>query len=343
MGHTLGIRCEQIVAYDLDAAVLCEGGGGFVIILVEGVFQDDEGEFPDHVHIEIIQLILGLGLAVEQAVILAVLLVVVGIGGNVHLETDLPFITGLNDGLGHGFPDLLVGLEDAFGNDDEIPDVGCAAEELLHLLRPAGVDIPAGIGGFRKGIKAETHTGHGGLAAGGGDTAAVAVVTGHHGHAGNRQIHGARAADVAIEGDAQCRGAGLQGRGGHSGSGIAAQMELRVGHDGQHGVVHRGLIGRVHTHKHRSDHVIYVVDRAHDALSAEFLAAVKGKIHFMSADRDAGGTHGTANRAVFCRYDSLNTGIAAVGIHLPGLDRNDRCSRHFVLSLHCIVHFTESK
>ena len=155
--------------------------------------------------IELVELILRLGLVIEQAVILAVFLVVIGVGRDVHLEAGSSFIARLDDRLGHGLPDLLVGLEHALRHDDEIADVRRAAEALVHLLSPAGVDIPARVGGVGKRVEAEAHDGHGGLAAGGGDAAAIALMSRDHRDARNGQIHRVRAADVPVKRDAQRR------------------------------------------------------------------------------------------------------------------------------------------
>ena len=159
--------------------------------------------------IELVELILRLGLVIKEAVILAVFLVVIGIGRNVHLEAGSSLIARLDDRPGHGFPDLLVGLEHAFRHDDEIADVRRAAEAPVHLLGPAGVDIPAGVGGVGKRVEAEAHDGHGGLAARGGDAAAIALMARDHRDARNGQIHRVRAADVPVKRDAQRRRARL--------------------------------------------------------------------------------------------------------------------------------------
>ena len=159
--------------------------------------------------IEVVELILRLGLSIEQTVILAVFLVVIGVGRNVHLEAGLSFVACLDDRLGHGLPDLFVGLEHAFRHDNEIADVRRAAEALVHLLGPAGVDIPAGVGRIGKRVEAEAHDAHGGLAAGRGDAAAVALMACDHRDARNGQIHRVRAADVPVKRDAQRRRARL--------------------------------------------------------------------------------------------------------------------------------------
>ena len=253
----------------------------------------------------------------------------IGVGRDVHLEAGSSFIARLDDRLGHGLPDLLVGLEHALRHDDEIADVRRAAEALVHLLGPAGVDIPAGVRGVGKRVEAEAHDGHGGLAAWGGDAAAVALMARDHRDARNGQIHRVRAADMPVKRDAQRRRARLQNGCGDGRRRVAAELCLRVRDNIEHRAVDQPLVGRVQPLQRRGDDLVDVPHRAQNALAAEAFAAVEVKMDLMRADGNAGRAHRSARRAVFRRDHGLYAGVAAVRVYLSCRNGADLCSCHF--------------
>ena len=178
--------------------------------------------------------------------------------------------------------------------------------------------LPAGVGSVGEGIEAIRHDRHRRLSARCGDPSAVALVAGCHRDAGYGQIHGVSAAYMTVERYAERSRTRLQNRRRDCRDRVASESRFGVRRKRKQYPVGFKLVRSVNSGHFRSDFIVYALRSPCDALAAEFCSAVELKLHLMCSDRYAGGTHGSADSAVFGRDYSLDAHISAVCVYLMG-------------------------
>lgn len=221
---------------------------------------------------------------------------------------------------------------DSCRDGDKISDIGQSSEELLHLLRPPCVNLPARIRSVRESVEAVSHNRHRGLAAGSRDTAAVAFVACHHRNTGNGEVHCACASYVTVKRYAERRRTCLENSRTCRRNGVSSELFLCVGADCEYRSVNLRLICAVHADNCRGYYRCDSCRRFGDSLAAELRAAVEGEIDLVRSYRYSRGTHRSADRTVFGRDDHFNAGLSSVGVDLTSRYGFYKCSVHLSFS-----------
>jgi hypothetical protein len=146
-----------------------------------------------------------------------------------------------------------------------------------------------------------------------------------HVHQRHRQLHLARAAEVAVERKRRLLGRGLGDRAGDGEDRVGAEARLVVGAvERDQRLVDEALLGGVEPQDRLADLGVDVLDRAHDALAEVALRVAVAQLdRFLRARRRAG-RHGRAARVAGLEDDvGLDRGVAARIEDLAGDDVDD--------------------
>ena len=148
----------------------------------------------------------------------------------------------------------------------------------------------------------------------------------HHRH---RKLPGGRAADVAVQGQAQAARGGLGDGQRDAQNRVRAQLALVVrAVQVDHQLINGDLLGGVQVNEFRRDALVDVLDRLQDALAAvDLLVAVAQLDRLVRARGRARRDARAAQGAVFQIDVHLDGGVAARVQNLPRLNIRD-CRRH---------------
>ena len=134
------VRHRQVIADDLDAALLREVSPRLPVILVEGILDRHDRVLLDIAEVEVRELLAGdplrgVGVGVlEVEVVLAVLVELRG--SDIEGDLDAALVAGLLDGLSQELEGLL-GARDVGGESSLITDVdGCRAPQREIISTP---------------------------------------------------------------------------------------------------------------------------------------------------------------------------------------------------------------
>ena len=319
LDQALDVRSKEVVAYDLDAQLAGDDRVPFIVLFIQRVLDDHKGIVGHHFLVEPDQIVARLVLHREQAHKTILFLVIVGARGHVDLETDLPVVAAVGNGLDLQVPQFPVVPDDA-RRDHASPLVAVDVQVLSHQANELVRDLPGRIGCLGKALEPVADHRMARLATGP-LPAAVAPAAQDGEHAGNRERAGVHAADVLVEGNAHRGCACLQDGGRYARRGIAAQPGL-VGRTVELDdcLVDRELPAGVHTADRRADDIDHVVHGLEHTPPVPPRAPIVGKLYFMGAHRHAGGHYGNAFGTVLCLYGRLDARMSSIGIDLPCCD-----------------------
>mmetsp|Transcript_59097 Transcript_59097/g.139619 ORF Transcript_59097/g.139619 Transcript_59097/m.139619 type:complete len:444 (+) Transcript_59097:291-1622(+) len=328
-GDARGVRHQKVIAHNLDLAHL----GGHLgvrlpVVLVVRVLDSHHGVVLDEAlvhfeHLVAIKVVLGLrGLVLEVKVVLAVLAELRG--GNVHADLDLARVAGLLDGLDEELEAFVVGLD----GGREAALVAHVARVLAVLLLDDALEAVVHLAAHlhrllegRRAGRADHELLHGKAVAGVG--AAVDDVHPRHGH--NELAGPSELSDVAVEGHALLRRAGLAHREGHREDRVGPELRLVGGPVEVHHLLVDGiLLDGVHARDGRRDERLDVLDRLQHALAqVTRLVAIPKLASLVDPGGRARG-NGTAEGTDVGGEVNLHGGVAAGVDDLASGDGLDR-------------------
>mmetsp|Transcript_10119 Transcript_10119/g.22549 ORF Transcript_10119/g.22549 Transcript_10119/m.22549 type:complete len:445 (-) Transcript_10119:32-1366(-) len=330
-GHDAsGVGHEEVVTHDLAAAAKrrLELGVGLPVILVEGILDGHNGEVLSEALVHLDELLAGedhggvRGRVLEVKVVLAIL---VELGsGNVHADLDLARVAGLLDGLDEELEAFVVGLD----GGREAALVAHVARVLAVLLLDDALEAVVHLAAHlhrllegRRAGRADHELLHGKAVAGVG--AAVDDVHPRHGH--NELAGPSELSDVAVEGHALLRRAGLAHREGHREDRVGPELRLVGGPVEVHHLLVDGiLLDGVHARDGRRDERLDVLDRLQHALAqVTRLVAIPKLASLVDPGGRARG-NGTAEGTDVGGEVNLHGGVAAGVDDLASGDGLDR-------------------
>merc|ERR1740128_264042 len=153
-GYTFGIRHRDIISNNLDAGFGSEFSPRVPVVLIEGIFDGNDGKFFDELLVEIGQLLVFDESGGVWRGILEVQVVFAFPekfrGGDIHADINLASVTGLLNGSRDQVQGIVivqnVGSESAFISDSRGVQTKTVVDDLLQVV----VDLAAHLHGFRK-------------------------------------------------------------------------------------------------------------------------------------------------------------------------------------------------